>query len=127
MKYILIITALVTAIIAIKGETWDSSKSGIKRITVSGWAVAFFALITAFFSIYIEYSEQNIKAENKIESDHKRFHTLEQLVDDIHQIELLAFEFEKASDISQVLVKVQLHTKFKNKRGQVNFKIINNK
>lgn len=112
MKYILIITALVTAIIAIKGETWDSSKSGIKRITVSGWAVAFFALISAFFSIYIEYSEQNIKAEKKLESDHKRFHTLEQLVDDFHQIELLAFEFEKDSDISQVLVKVQLHTKF---------------
>jgi len=112
MKYLLIITALVTAIIAIKGKTWDSEKNGINGITVSGWAVAFFAVITAFVSIYVEYSEQSFKAEKKVESEYKRFHTLEQLVDDIHQIELLAFEFEKASDISQVLVKVQLHTKF---------------
>jgi len=112
MKYILIITALVTAIIAIKGETWDSSKNGIKRITVSGWAVAFFALITAFCSIQIEYSEQSLEADKKLENEHKRFHTLAQLVNDFHQLELLAFEFEKVSHIPQVLIKVQLHTKF---------------
>jgi uncharacterized protein YegJ (DUF2314 family) len=112
MKYLLIITALVTAIVAIKGDTWDSSNSGLRKITLSGWAVALLALITASVSIYIERVEQTVKSEKKVENDHKRFHTLEQLVDDFHQIELLAFEFEKNSDLSEILIKVRLHTKF---------------
>lgn len=112
MKYFLIITAFVTAIIAIKGETWDASQTGIKRVTKTGWLIFFFALISASISIYVEYSEQSVKHKKQAQSEHKRFHTMERLVYDFHQIELLAFEFEKSEDISQVIRKVQLHTKF---------------
>lgn len=112
MKYFLIITALITAIIAIKGETWDASQTGIKRVTKTGWLISLFALISASISIQIEYSEQSVKNKQKALNKHTRFHTMEQLAYDFHQIELLAFEFEKSGDISQVLRKVQLHTKF---------------
>lgn len=102
----------MTAIIAIKGETWNSTNTGLKKITISGWLVVLLALATACTSIYIEHVEQSDKEQKQIENEHKRFHILEQLVDDFHQIELLAFEFEKDSDISKVLVKLRLHTKF---------------
>ena len=124
MKYLLIITALITAILAIKGQTWEPTNKGLKKITFSGWAVALLSIITASTSIYIEYAEQTVKVTNKIESEHKRFHMIEQLVDDFHQIELLAFEFEKSSDISNVLVKVRLHTQFIKNAIELNTGII---
>lgn len=124
MKYLLIITALATALLAIKGETWNSANNGFKKITLSGWLVAFFAIITASTSIYIEHTEQSTKEEKKIEHKHKRFHTIEQLVDDFHQIELLAFEFEKSSDISHILEKVRLHTQFIKNSIELNTKTL---
>lgn len=124
MKYLLIATALIMAIVAIKGETWNSNRKGLKKITWTGWITGLLAFVTASISMYIENVEQSIKYNKKVESVQKRFCIIEQLAYDFHQIELLAFEFEKHSNLFQVLLKVQLHTKFIKNSIEINSELL---
>jgi predicted histidine transporter YuiF (NhaC family) len=65
MEYFGQIIIFFAALIAIKGNTWDESKSGIKKLTTNGWLTMILALIGLIVSCVVVYQANR---SSKVES-----------------------------------------------------------
>lgn len=55
MEYIGQIIVFLSALVAIKGETWNKDEKGINRITITGYLTIFFALLGLVISLFNSY------------------------------------------------------------------------
>tara|TARA_R110001632_G_scaffold1368_8_gene5675 strand:- start:4246 stop:4971 length:726 start_codon:yes stop_codon:yes gene_type:complete len=70
MEYIPIMLAFFSACVAINGDTWNASESGIKKLTRIGWIALFLISITFIYSVTTVYSAREKKIE--FETDKER-------------------------------------------------------
>lgn len=68
MDYFLLVLTFLAALVAIKGETWNSAASGLKKVTTSGYitlAVIIASLFISGFETYKKSQQQQLDALNK--------------------------------------------------------------
>jgi hypothetical protein len=70
IEYIPIILALFSACVAIKGDTWNASESGIKKLTQTGRITLFLIFIAFIYSLSSVYSAR--KKQIEFEADKER-------------------------------------------------------
>lgn len=68
MDYLLLALAFLATLFAIRGQTWDRTASGLKKLTPSGWGtiiVAFLFLIFSFVNSY-KKNQESIELKKQI-------------------------------------------------------------
>ncbi|MDJ0900479.1 MAG: hypothetical protein QNJ55_16885 [Xenococcus sp. MO_188.B8] len=67
MPYLSLIFVFLSALLAIRGSTWDSSRRGFRRLTTIGWGAAILALASFFVSVAI--TRQSIEDAERIRKE----------------------------------------------------------
>jgi len=66
LKYLTITLALFATIIGVRGDTWDGSQDGLKKVRLSGWAALAIGVIAAVTSALQTYKQNELDVMSRV-------------------------------------------------------------
>lgn len=66
IEYFLILLALSATIVGVRGDTWDGTQEGVKKIRMSGWAALAIGVIAAVTSAYQTHKKDELDITSRV-------------------------------------------------------------
>jgi uncharacterized protein YegJ (DUF2314 family) len=108
MKIILAIVALLTALVAVRGKTWNENARGLAKLTIVGKIAVLLAVASVGLTVAIEFRDRGENQSAKVMLETKRLDAKLLLAREAYEIELMVSALEAEQPDKETLARLRL-------------------